>query len=239
MTPSYPRHPVAIAQQAKTAANLARNRFVLGIGVSHKMVIEDMFGMSFAKPAKHMREYLEVLVPLLKGEVVDYEGDEYRVHGTQIAVQGVEDVPLVIAALGPKMLQLAGEMTDGTNTWMVGPKTMEAHIAKVMNAAAETAGRPTPRIIGGFPVVLTANVDAVREGLGEALAIYGQLPSYRAMLDREGVVNPQDLALVGDERALRESIARIEASGVTDFNAACIDAEPGARDRTVEFLASL
>ncbi len=239
VTPTYPRHPVAIAQQAKTAANMTGNRFVLGIGLSHKMVIEDMFGLSFAKPAKHMREYLEVLVPLLKGEVVDYDGEEYRVHATQISVDGVADVPLVIAALGPRMLQLAGEKTDGTSTWMVGPKTMEAHIAKTMNAAAETAGRPTPRIIGGFPVVLTGNADSVRESLAEPLAIYGQLPSYRDMLDREGVAHPQDLALVGDERALRESIARIEASGVTDFNAACIDAEPGARDRTVEFLASL
>ena len=239
VTPTYPRHPMAIAQQALTAAAMAGNRFVLGIGLSHKMVIEDMLGLSFAKPAKHMKEYLEVLGPLLRGEVVNYDGEEYRVHNTQLAVPGVKDVPVITAALGPVMLKLAGELTAGTNTWMVGPKTMEGHIIKRMNAAASAAGRPTPRVIGGFPVVLTNKVDEARAAVAEPLAIYGQLPSYRDMLDREGMQHPQDLALVGDEAALRAAIDRIRDSGVTDFNAAIMPVEDGAAERTFEFLATL
>lgn len=239
VTPTYPRHPSAIAQQALTAANMAKNRFTLGIGLSHKMVIEDMLGMSFAKPARHMKEYLDVLIPLLRGDVVDYDGTEYRVHNTQIQVPGVDDVPVIIAALGPAMLKLAGEMTGGTNTWMVGPKTMEAHIVARLNAAASAAGRPAPRVIGGFPVVLTNAVEETRAALAEPLAIYGQLPSYRAMLDREGLAQPQDMALIGDEAALRAGIRRIEESGVTDFNAAIMAGDGETFERTFEFLASL
>jgi len=239
VTPTYPRHPSAIAQQALTAASMARNRFTLGIGLSHRMVIEDMLGMSFAKPARHMKEYLDVLIPLLRGDVVNYDGNEYRVHNTQIKVPGVDDVPVIIAALGPAMLKLAGELTAGTNTWMVGPKTMEQHIVARLNAAATAAGRPAPRVIGGFPVVLTNAVEETRAALAEPLAIYGQLPSYRAMLDREGLAHPQDLALIGDEAALRAGIRRIEESGVTDFNAAIMAADSETYNRTFGFLASL
>ncbi len=239
VTPTYPRHPSAIAQQALTAASMARNRFTLGIGLSHKMVIEDMLGMSFAKPARHMKEYLDILIPLLRGDVVNYDGNEYRVHNTQVKVPGVDDVPVIIAALGPAMLKLAGELTAGTNTWMVGPKTMEQHIVARLNAAATAAGRPAPRVIGGFPVVLTNAVEETRAALTEPLAIYGQLPSYRAMLDREGLAHPQDMALIGDEAALRAGIRRIEESGVTDFNAAIMAADSETYERTFGFLASL
>lgn len=239
VTPTYPRHPSAIAQQAVTAASMAKNRFTLGIGLSHKMVIEDMLGMSFAKPARHMKEYLEVLIPLLRGDLVNYDGNEYRVHNTQIKVPGVDDVPVIIAALGPVMLKLAGELTAGTNTWMVGPKTMEKHIVARLSAAASAAGRPAPRVIGGFPVVLTNAVDETRAALAEPLAIYGQLPSYRDMLDREGLAHPQDMALIGDETVLRAGIKRIEESGVTDFNAAIMAGDGDTFERTFEFLASL
>jgi len=126
VTPTYPRHPTAIAQQTLTAAAATHNRFTLGIGLSHQVVIENMLGMSYAKPARHMREYLNVLVPLLNGETANFEGEEYNVHGVTIEVPGAERVPLVVAALGPVMLKLAGELTDGTTTWMVGPRTMEA-----------------------------------------------------------------------------------------------------------------
>jgi F420-dependent oxidoreductase-like protein len=239
VTPTYPRHPTAIAQQAATAASMANNRFVLGIGLSHKMVIEDMLGMSFDKPARHMKEYLDVLIPLLRGDVVNYDGNEYRVHNTQIDVAGVDDVPVIIAALGPAMLKLAGAMSAGTNTWMVGPKTMESHIVARMSAAASAAGKSAPRIIGGFPIVLTSKVEETRAALAAPLAIYGQLPSYRDMLDREGLANPQDLALIGDEAELRAGIERIRDSGVTDFNAAIVATEDDAYARTFEFLASL
>lgn len=238
VTPTYPRHPTAIAQQALTTAAATDSRFTLGIGLSHKIVIEDMLGMSYDKPAKHMREYLEVLMPLVRGEAVNYDGEQYRVHGIApapgfaIDIPGVEKMPVVVAALGPVMLKIAGELADGTNTWMVGPKTMADHIVPGLGSGDHT-------VVGGVPIVLTTNIDAARETIAQNLTIYGQLPSYRAMLDREGADGPADIAIVGDENALRGEIKRFEDAGVTDLNAAIMPVEEGAYDRTLDFLSSL
>jgi len=239
VTPTYPRHPSALAQQAMTTAAASGSRFTLGIGLSHQIVIEDMLGFSYAKPANHMREYLSVLMPLVRGETANFQGDEYRVAGVTMDIPGADELPVVVAALGPVMLRLAGELADGTNTWMVGPKTMESHIVSRLVAAATAAGRSDPLVVGGYPVILTNKPDEAREKIAEGLTIYGQLPSYRAMLDREGVDGPADIAIVGDENLLRGEIMRLENIGVTDFNAAIMDVEDGAYDRTLEFLSSL
>ena len=239
VTPTYPRHPTALAQQALTTAAATGNRFTLGIGLSHKVVIESMLGLSYDQPARHMREYLDVLMPLLRGEAVNYDGEQYRVHGLQLSVPDASAVPTVVAALGPVMLRVAGELADGTNTWMVGPKTMADHIVKRLTRAADVAGRPAPRVVGGVPVTLTNKPDLAREAIASSLTVYGQLPSYRAMLDREGADGPADVAIVGDENALRGEIDRFRNAGVTDFNAAIMNVEDGAYDRTLEFLSSL
>ena len=222
-----------------TTTAASNGRFTLGIGLSHQIVIENMLGMSYDKPARHMREYLEVLMPLVRGETATFNGDQYRVNGITLDIPGGSPTPVVVAALGPVMLKLAGELADGTNTWMVGPNTMESHIVARLHKAAADAGRPTPRVVGGFPMALTTNVEAAKEKINEQLVIYGQLPSYRAMLDKEGAEGPADIALLGDENALRGEIQRLESIGVTDFNAAVVDVEEGARERTLEFLASL
>ncbi len=235
VTPTYPRHPTAIAQQALTTAAASNNRFTLGIGLSHKIVIEDMLGMSYDKPARHMREYLNVLMPLARGEVVNFSGEQYKVQNVALSVPGAERLPVVVAALGPTMLKLAATLADGTNTWMVGPNTMENHII----ASLKDAGNPDPTVVAGLPIVLTTNVDEAKARIAQDLTIYGQLPSYRAMLDREGVAGPADIAIVGDENQLRGAIKRFEDMGVTDFNAAIMDVEEGARDRTLEFIAGL
>jgi F420-dependent oxidoreductase-like protein len=235
VTPTYPRHPTAIAQQALTTAAASNNRFTLGIGLSHKVVIEDMLGMSYEKPARHMREYLSVLMPLARGEQVTFEGEHYRVRGVALDIPGAERLPVVIAGLGPVMLKLAAQLADGTNTWMVGPNTMQHHILPGLREAGSAA----PTVVAGMPIVLTTNVDAAREKIAQDLTIYGQLPSYRAMLDREGAAGPADIAIVGDENTLRGEIKRFEDMGVTDFNAAIQNTEAGAYDRTLEFLASM
>ena len=235
VTPTYPRHPGALAQQALTTAAASNNRFTLGIGLSHQVVIENMFGMSYDKPAKHMREYLNVLMPLLRGETASYQGEQYNVQGLTLDVPGVTDLPVVVAALGPAMIKLTAELADGTNTWMVGPKTMEEHIIPSFHAA----GRQDPAIVAGMPIVLTTNIDQAKEKIAQDLTVYGQLPSYRAMLDREGAAGPADIAIVGDENQLRGQIKRFQDLGVTDFNAAIMDTEDGAYARTLEFLGSI
>ncbi len=238
VVPTYPRHPVALAQQALTAAAATDGRFTLGIGLSHKIVIEDMFGLDFSKPARHMREYLEVLAPLLRGEPVEYRGEEYRVK-SGLSVPGAAPVPLLVAALGPVMLGLAGRLADGTITWMTGPRTLAEHIAPALGKAARAAGRPEPRIVAGLPIALCRDAAAAREVIAKAFEIYGLLPSYRAMLDREGAAGPADVALVGDEAALRAQLGRLRDAGVTDFDAAVTPVEEGSEARTFEFLASL
>jgi 5,10-methylenetetrahydromethanopterin reductase len=237
VVPSYPRHPTAIAQQSLTAQAAAGGRFVLGLGLSHKLVIENMLGFSYDKPARHMREYLSVLGPLLRGEPAKFEGEQYRVS-LALEFPGVPEVPIVLAALGDQMLKLAGRHTAGSILWMTGPATIESHIAPKLNAAAEEAGRPTPRIVAGVPIVLTNDPDGVRERIAKGLAMYGQLPSYRAMLDKEGAAGPADISIVGDEKALDAGIERMRDAGVSDLNAAVMPFEDGAYERTVDYLQS-
>lgn len=239
VTPTYPRHPTAIAQQAVTAAAACDNRFVLGIGLAHKVMIEDALGLSYARPARHMKEYLAVLGPLLRGDAVDFDGEEYRVHGLTVGAAGAGEVPVIVAALGEQMLGLAGRHASGTITWMAGVRTLTEHVVPTISKAASAAGRAAPRVVAGFPIVLTNRPEEARERIGAALAIYGQLPSYRAMLDREGVASPAELAIVGDEAALRAGLARVRDAGATDFNAAIAEVDDGAFERTFDFLASL
>ena len=236
VVPSPPRHPAALAQQALTVQTACDGRLVLGIGLSHKLVIEDLFGLSYAQPAKQMREYLEVLMPLVHGEPAAFSGDLYRVN-TGIQVAGAAPVPVLVAALGPRMLDLTGRLADGTATWMTGPKTLDTHIVPRIRAGADAEGRPVPRVIAALPIALCSDRDQAREAAGKAFAMYGSLPSYRAMLDLEGAAGPGDVAILGDEAALRDALKRLNDSGVSDFAASCFEAEAGARDRTLAFLA--
>jgi len=237
VVPTYPRHPVAIAQQALTTQAASRGRFVLGIGLSHQIVIENLLGLSYARRASHMREYLEVLAPLLRGEPADWKGEEYRVQ-VGLQVPGAARVPVLVAALGPAMLRIAARLADGTITWMTGPKTLADHTVPTLGAAAREAGRPTPRVVAGLPIALARDADAARARAAKDFSIYGQLPSYRAMLDREGAAGPADVAIAGDERALDAALRRLEEAGATDFCAAAFEAEPGAAARTTEYLAA-
>lgn len=237
VVPSYPRHPMAIAQQALTTQAASGGRFTLGIGLSHQIVIESMMGLSYDKPARHMREYVSVLAPLLRKENVSFQGDQYRVSGA-IDVSDAAPVPLLVAALGDHMLKIAGSMTDGTILWMTGPDTIENHIGPKLREAASEAGRGEPRIVAGFPFLLTNDPETARQRIGEALAMYGTLPSYRAMLDKEGAAGPADISIVGDEKALDAALDRLRDIGVTDFNAAVLPLEEGADKRTLDYLQS-
>ena len=210
---------MAMAQQALTAQAAANGRFSLGIGLSHQLVIESMFGLSWAKPYSHMKEYLEVLVPLMRSGSVSHFGSEYRVNGN-LSISPTPPCPILVAALAPKMLALTGAVADGTITWMTGPKTLKDHTVPRLNEAAAAAGRPTPRVIAGLPIAVTEDIASAREIAGRTFQIYGALPSYRAMLDREGAEGPADVAIVGDEDEVERQLDVFAAVGVTDFLAA-------------------
>ncbi|MFN0093894.1 MAG: TIGR03564 family F420-dependent LLM class oxidoreductase [Dehalococcoidia bacterium] len=240
VVPTYPRHPSALAQQALTAAAATQNRFVLGIGLSHKLVIEDMFGLDYSKPIRHMREYLTILDRALTGQPTRFAGEEYRV-GFQVQVPGAKKPPVVVAALGPQMLKLAGRLSDGTATWMGGPKYLAETAIPTISAAASEAGRPAPRVVSGFPIAVTTLPDQARKSAAAALVIYGQLPSYRATLDRGGYGTPGDVAIVGSEAQVLDQMKALAAAGVTDFNASpfAVEGDPGAGARTYAFLAEV
>lgn len=236
VVPTYPRHPFAMAQQAATTHDAAGGRLVLGIGLSHQIVIEDLLGMSFERPARHMREYLSVLMPLLRDGRVSFEGECYSVKVTLDRPAGAP--PVLIAALGPTMLRIAGELADGTVTWMTGPRTLAEHVTPSLAAAAQAAGRPAPRVVAGLPVCVSDDPQAAREKAADVFSTYGRLPSYRAMLDREGVEGPADVAIVGDEATVADAVRGLAGCGVTDFNAA-VYGDRDDRDRTYDLLAGL
>jgi 5,10-methylenetetrahydromethanopterin reductase len=237
VVPTYPRHPVTLAQEALTTQSISGGRLALGIGLSHQVVIEGMFGMSFDRPLRHMREYLDALLPLLQEGRASATGETIRVQAG-VEVRGVDAPPSVmLAALGPKMLALAGERVDGTITWMTGPSTIADHVVPTITAAATGAGRAAPRICAGFPVCVTADVDGARERAAAQFQVYGTLPSYRAMLDREGAGGPADVAIVGDEAAVGAQLDRLVAAGATDL-LADVYGSAEERDRTTAFLAS-
>lgn len=238
VVPTYPRHPIMLAAQALTVQAATGGRLTLGIGLSHQIVIENMFGYSFDRPARHMREYLTALVPLLDGEQVAFQG-ETLTAATMAPLEIEAPRPSVlVAALGPTMLKLAGSLADGTITWMTGPATLASHIAPTITAAAADAGRTPPRIAVGLPVCVTADPDAARAQAAELFAIYGTLPSYRAMLDREQAGGPGDVAIVGDEEAVAAQIAAVAEAGATEFSAA-IYGSAEQRERGFALLAQL
>jgi F420-dependent oxidoreductase-like protein len=240
VVPTYPRHPTALAQQALTAAAASGNRFTLGIGLSHRVVIENMLGLDYSRPIRHTREYLSVLMPLLEGRPVSFKGEEYRV-AAQVQVEGAQRPPVLLAALGPQMLKLAGKHVDGTITWMGGPKYLAETAVPAMIAAARDAGRPAPRIVAGFPIAVTDRPDEARAAASKVFAMYGTLPSYRAVLDVEGAADPSAVAMVGTASDVEAQIRALAASGVTDFNASPfpVAGDRAAIGRTFELLAGL
>ncbi len=217
VVPTYPRHPVMLAAQALTVQAATGGRLTLGIGLSHQLVIENVFGQSFDKPARHMREYLSILMPLLEGEPASFVGETLSASTFGPLQIEAPTPPVLVAALGTTMLTLAGRLATGTVTWMTGPATIESHIIPTIRSAATAAGRPEPLIGVGLPVCVTADADAARAKAAELFVIYGTLPSYRAMLDREGAGGPADVAIVGTESEVQAQIRRLAAIGTTEF----------------------
>lgn len=239
VVPVYSRHPQVMAQQALTVQAATGGRLTLGIGMSHQVVVEGLWGLSYERPARFLREYLAALVPMLSGEQVRAEGEVVtaRTMGP-LEVPGASRPGLLVAALGPVLLGIAGRVADGTVTWMTGRRTIAEHVAPTIVQAAAAAGRPAPRVVVALPAVVTDDPAAARERIDRVLAVYPSLPSYKAMLDREGAERPSDIALVGAEDEVAAGVAGLEAAGATDFVASVIGTADD-RARTDALLSSL
>ena len=241
VVPTYPRHPMALAQQALTTQAASGGRLLLGIGLSHRPNVEGRWGLSFHAPAQHMDEYLTVLNSLMQTGSVDFQGSHFNVSGE---IQRMADTPptVCVAALAPRMLRIAGERASGTITWMVGPKTLEEHIVPRITSAAENAGRPGPRVCVGLPVSVTDDRQAGFEAASGFFERYGNLPSYRRMLDIEGVESPAEVAIIGNESEVEAQLRDLSDAGATDYLASIFptgdDAEVSVA-RTRDLLKSL
>jgi F420-dependent oxidoreductase-like protein len=217
---TYTCHPVLQANRAaSTAATMGRPGLTLGVGPSHAPVIESMFGMSYAHPGAHTEEYVTILGSLLRSEPVSYKGEHFSVNIPAVAPLP-QPVSLMISALAPRLLRVAGALSDGTILWMANARSIESHVAPKITAAAKAADRPAPRIVAGLPVAVHSDVDEARGEAAKSFATYGVLPNYRRILDIGEAAGPADAAIVGDEASVTAQIRALFDAGATDVWAA-------------------
>ncbi len=217
--PTWPRHPLMLAAQALTVQEAIGNRLILGIGLAHKSSVESSLRIPFVTPAKHMAEYLDVLLPAMSERKVSAHGDIWSAEVAGIGGGPAEARTVMLAAMGPRMLHLAGGRTDGAILWLSGPKAVATQIKPPLDAAAATAGRPAPRIVASVPVCVTDDPDRVRGVVASVLAGYNDLPSYRGVMDTEGAGGPADVSIIGSEDQVRAGLDAFSAAGATDFAA--------------------
>jgi F420-dependent oxidoreductase-like protein len=239
VVPIWGRHPAALAASVLTAAQRVPGPFTVGIGLSHPAMVAEHLGGIYERPLRTMREYLEVLVPLVTTGEADVDGQIYTCH-TKVPLVGERRPAVLVAAMGERMLQLAGGLAHGTITSWTGPRTLRDHVVPTIRAAAAAAGRPAPRIAAVFQVCVTDDVDRAREAVHQWFLFHGKAPSYEAMLEREGVTTAADVAIIGDEASVRRRLAELADIGVTDLAAGEVTV-PGDDDplRTRRVLAAL
>lgn len=245
--PIQTRHPIAMAQEALSVQAVCEGRFTLGIGISHHWVIGDMLGLPYERPAHEMRSYLEVLDAALRGPgSVDVENDRYRVH-SPIDVTDWGPNPVLLAALAPVMLRLAGELASGTILWLADERAVADHIVPRITKAAAGAGRPAPRVVAGVPVALCPEreVDAARGWANRVLGHAEFSPNYQRLLDRGDAKDVGDILAAGDESAVLERLRAFRDAGATDLAVRVLALGPDrasrreSHQRTLAFLASL
>lgn len=247
VVPVQPRHPIALAHQALSTQAVCEGRLALGLGVSHHWVIDEMLGLAYDTPVAELRSYLDVLDQALAGPgTVDVENDHFRVHNP-LDITDITPTPVLLAALGPVMLRLAGERTDGTILWMADERAIGDHIAPAITAAAEGAGRPAPRIVAGIPVCLCADdeIDTAVARTNRILSEAEVSPNYQKLLDRGDARQVGDILAAGSETSIEKRLRAFADAGVTDVSVRVVpigddrDEKLASSRRTRDYLASL
>lgn len=239
---TYTSHPALEATRvAAAAAAMGRPGFTLGLGPSHQPLVEGVYGLSYAAAGQHTEEYVSIVAGLLAGGSVTLEGRELTVRGAQLAPLA-QPVSLLVSALGPRLLRVAGELADGTVLWMGNARAIEAQVAPRIGKAAADAGRPAPRIVAGLPVAVHDDVDEARAVAAQQFAVYGTLPNYQRILEHGGAAGPADAAIVGDEASVAAQLQGLLDAGATDIWASIFpvgDDAAGSRRRTRHLLREL
>jgi len=247
VVPVQTRHPVTMAQHALTTEVACRGRFTLGLGASHHWIVEDQMGLDYDRPARLVRDYLQVMNAALAGPgPIDVENELFRVH-SPFDVADAIPMPILVAALAPVMLRIAGECASGTILWMADERAIGDHVVPRITKAAAGAGRPSPRIVAGVPITLCANseVGAAREYASKMLGHAELSPNYLRLLEHGDATDVGDTMAAGDEAAVVERLQRFRDAGVTDLAARVVpfgpdrDGRIASRRRTQAFLATL
>ncbi|WKG01851.1 LLM class F420-dependent oxidoreductase [Mycolicibacterium sp. HK-90] len=247
VVPLQAQHPIALARQALSVHAISGGRLVLGVGPSHHWIVRDMLGLPYDKPAAYTRDYLQVLNAAISGPGdVDVENDSFTVHNPTVLGADIP-MPVLVSALGPVMLQIAGEHADGTSLWMADEKAIGEHIAPKINKAAAEAGKPAPRIVAGIPVTLCANseIEEAKDRANRVLAEAETSPNYQRLLDRGEARNVGDLLAAGDEESILKRFKQFADAGVTDLSVRLLpigdnrDELIASKYRTREVIAEL
>jgi F420-dependent oxidoreductase-like protein len=247
VVPIQTRHPVAMAQQALSTQAACEGRLTLGLGPSHHWIVEDMLGLSYERPAHQVRNYLDVLNVALAGPgPVDVENDGYRVHNP-LDITDIVPTPILVAALAPVMLRIAGELASGTILWMADERAIGDHVVPRLTKAAAGVGRPAPRVVAGVPVTLCRNdeVDDARVWANRALGHAEYSPNYQRLLEHGDATDVGDILAGGDEAAIVERLEQFRDAGVTDLAVRVLplgtdrESRIASWNRTEAFVSSL
>jgi F420-dependent oxidoreductase-like protein len=241
---TYACHPVLQASRANAVDSAigVPGRFTLGVGPSHRVVVEDWLGLSYDTPGQHTDEYVQILTGLLRGEQVSFAGQQFRVEAGALPIPDGAEIPVLVGALGPRLLRTAGSRTAGTILWMANATAIERHVAPLIRKAAADAGRPAPRIVAGLPVAVHDDVAEARSVVAGQFAVYGQLPNYQRILAHGGITSPAEAAIVGDEDSVAGQLRALFEAGATDVWAAPFpvgDDARASRARTRALLTDL
>ncbi len=247
IVPLQPRHPIVLAQQALSNQAVCEGRFTLGLGISHHWIIADMLGLPYERHVTTMRCYLDVLDQALRGPgLVEVENELFTIRNP-LDVTDITPTPIMIAALGPVMLKLAGERAAGTSLWLADERTIASHVVPKISEAAEAAGRPAPRIMAGVPVCLCRDdeIDAAIEKTNRTLSEVVASPNYVRLMEHGDAQTIGDVLVGGSEAAMEKRLRSFADAGVTDLNARIVPLGEGreeikaSAERTREFLAAL
>ena len=238
-----PCHPLLQANRAASVVDaMGRPGFTLGIGPSHEPLIRGVFGLSYDHPGRSTEEYVRILTGVLRGEPVDFEGEDWTAHTAGRASTPAHPIPVLVSALGSRLLRVAGELAEGTVLWMAPTRAIEAHVAPKIRAAAEAAGRAAPRIVAGLPVAVHDDEAEARAAAAASSTMYAGMANYQRILGIGGAETPADAAIVGDEKAVRAQLQSLLDAGATDIWAAVFpagDDRAGSVRRTMDLLKDL
>lgn len=247
VVPVQSQHPVTLARQALSAQAACGGRLSLGLGVSHHWIIDEMLGLAYERPLATMADTLDVLDVAFAGPgPIDVENDRFRVHNP-LDVTDLTPTPVLLAALGPRMLELAGARADGTILWLADERAIESHVAPRINAAAADAGRAAPRIVAGVPVCVCddGDIDVAVARANRLLSEAEVSPNYQQLLDHGNATEVGDILAAGSEASVVKRLRSFGDAGATEINVRVVpigdtrDELIASRQRTREFLASL